>query len=177
MSATNRGAKRIASDFYPTPIESFIPVMPFVQLMPGPFWEPACGDRRLVRHLLGEGLTAYGTDLSVGHDFLDPGFQAEVMIGTKEVPRFRSIVTNPPFSKAEEFLTTALSMTDHVMFLLRVGFLGSIRRHKLLNDHPPRAMFVLSKRPRFVNGRSDASEYAWISWSPAHLQCGIQCVM
>ena len=183
MSATNRGTKRIESDFYPTPLKSFIPLLKFLPKLSF-IWEPACGDGRLVKELLNHGFRSEGNDLSYGYDFL------------KDRSRRECIVTNPPFSIAKEFIVHALTHCNEVYMLLRLNFLGSQERKGFWIENEPKALFVLSERPNFVrslkctkcnyrelipieqaysivcpichsrvkSGSSDSCEYAWFYW-------------
>lgn len=153
MSATNRGAKRVASDFYPTPLESFTPLLPYLHMLPQPIWEPACGDRRLIDAMKADGLdNTMGSDLSVGYDFLKDDIQ------------YQTILTNPPFSLAQQFCEHAINHSKCTVLLLRLNFLGSKKRKLWWQDNEPGAIFVLSSRPDFTGEGGDACEYGWFVW-------------
>jgi hypothetical protein len=153
MSATNRGTVRQPQDRYPTPLESFLPLLPYIP-DDGPIWEPAAGDFRLVKAMREYELDAAGTDVVVpdGQDFLEDHTQ-----------RF-CIVTNPPYSLAFEFCQHAVEQAKHTFLLLRLNFLASAKRKAWFTQHEPGALFVLSKRPSFVGGKTDATDYAWYYW-------------
>ena len=151
MSSTNRGAIRKPMDFYATPSASFLPLIPFLPTNVF-FWEPACGDDRLVKMLMETGRKAGGDDLSNGYDFL------------KDDSRREFILTNPPFSLAQEFCDHAIKHSREVMMLLRLNFLGSQKRKDWWQKNEPNALFVLSKRPDFTGGGGDSCEYAWYYW-------------
>ncbi len=154
MSATNRGAVRREKDFYPTPESAFKPLLEKVLPMDVRFYEPAQGDGRLVRWLKESGRKAYGADLAEGFDFFN-----------MESCRRDFIITNPPFSLAQEFVTHALTLSDDIMMLLPLGFLGAQKRREWFVANEPAALFVLSKRPSFTDdGRTDAADYAWFYW-------------
>lgn len=154
MSSTGRGSVRRDSDFYTTPEHAFVPVLPFIKLMPDPVWEPACGDGRLVRWMNSYGIQSWGTDIAHGFDF----FEAE--------KRGDTIVTNPPFSLAFEFCDRALKMSSNVAMLLRLNFLAGQKRRDWYKEHPPTALVVLSRRPSFTGNGTDSCDYAWVFWSP-----------
>ncbi len=161
MSSTNRGAQRIESDFYPTPLSAFTPLLPFLPAH-CKYWEPACGDGRLIKAMKLAGLDADGSDIVIdGMSFLQDETDREV------------IITNPPFSLALEFCDHALDRANEVYMLLRLNFLGSQSRHDWWKKNEPGALFVLSKRPSFVNGKTDSNEYAWFYWGPKHRHRGI----
>jgi hypothetical protein len=66
---------------------------------------------------------------------------------------FDAAVGNPPFSLAEEHLRLLFRVVrqgGYVGFLLRAGFLASSGRAPFFVIHPPKHVFVLSRRPSFV---------------------------
>lgn len=136
-SATNRGAVREERDFYATPEDAFLPLLPYLP-RDRAIWEPACGDGRLIAWMQQDGLTAKGSDLAHGKDFL-----------ADTTPR-QCILTNPPFSLAQQFCDHALRHAPEVWMLLRLNFLASDERRAWWKEHEPQALFVLSKRPSFV---------------------------
>jgi hypothetical protein len=74
------------------------------------------------------------------------------------------IFTNPPFSFAMNFIEKCLPLADHVVMLLRLGFLGSARRADFFRQHPP-DVYLLPDRPSFLkSGKTDNSYYAWCVW-------------
>jgi hypothetical protein len=84
---------------------------------------------------------------------------------TKKYGRFDLIVTNPPFSLAQEFLLKSLSEADCVCYLMRLNFLGSQKRKALWESiGVPDKLIVLSKRPSFTGKGTDSIEYAWFCW-------------
>ena len=68
---------------------------------------------------------------------------------------------------AREFIehTFDLFPRAHVVFILRLNFAASEKRHDLMSRFPP-DVFVLPNRPSFRNGKTDATEYAWFVWPP-----------
>jgi hypothetical protein len=179
MSATNRGRSRKKSDQYPTPesaLEAILPVFCSLYLG-GPVLEPSCGAGNVVAYLrkmvpesgpwLGieidptyaQAWDELAGDRRIVGDFLTMDF------GSK---RWSFIVGNPPYRDAEAFVRKCWEVleenTGRLMFLLRLNFLGSQKRRPFFLELPPSDVFVLSKRPSFVNGGTDATEYAWFVW-------------
>lgn len=80
------------------------------------------------------------------------------------------IIGNPPFSRAEEHLKLSLWRANHVAFLLRLSFLGSVRRAETIwnSEHGLRALIPLAQRPAFVRPsnatKTDNSEYGIFIW-------------
>lgn len=74
---------------------------------------------------------------------------------------------NPPYGLAEEFVHRALGVSKNVLFLLRLSFLESQKRHaSLWKKHVPDLVAVLPKRPSFTGGGTDATGYAIFCWGP-----------
>src|SRR5882724_1460420 len=111
MSSTNRGAEREESDYYPTPLSAFDPLIPFLP-RDGQIWEPAWGDARLVRRMLENGIDAWGADLNDPEEPMD--FLADVTLR-------HCVLTNPPFSLAFEFCQHSLIVANHIFLLLRLN--------------------------------------------------------
>ena len=87
--------------------------------------------------------------------------------------RFDLIMGNPPYSLAEEFVRKSYRLLEEkgqVFFLLRLAFLESKKRHfGLFTDHPPKRVYVLSRRPSFFTTKdgsktTDALSYAMFLW-------------
>jgi len=91
-----------------------------------------------------------------------------------EAPRrpdpVKHIIMNPPYSLAEEFVRASLKLVDRrfgsVSALLRLPWLASKCRYEFHREFPS-DVHVLTKRPSFTgDGKSDATDYAWFTWSP-----------
>ena len=168
MSATNRGLKRIKNDAYQTPswlTEAIVPEL-INRLGTGDMrvYEPACGNGQMVSVLNNYFTDVVGTDL-VGEKSVD-------FLSTPASPEYDLIITNPPYSCAQEFVTKAFqwrrSKDSVVAMLLRINFLGSMKRAKWFRNNIP-AIYVTPKRPKFSLNKhgklaSDATEYAWFVW-------------
>jgi len=81
-----------------------------------------------------------------------------------KTPHFDVILMNPPYRLAQEFVEKSLRISDHVLVLLRLNYLGSkVRNAFMRNDCPD--VYVLPNRPSFEgHGRTDSIEYAWMHW-------------
>lgn len=85
------------------------------------------------------------------------------------------VLTNPPFSLAEQFLFRCAQVAPdaHVCFLLRSNFIGSERRAEWMRDHMPDS-YQLPQRPSFRDdddaGGTDSAEYTWLVWEPGALE-------
>lgn len=78
--------------------------------------------------------------------------------------RFNVAMTNPPFSKAMQFILACMEICEHVLFLLRLNFLASAERAEFMQKTRP-DIYVLPNRPPFAQGgKTDSIEYAWFHW-------------
>lgn len=179
MSATNRGSERQADDFYSTP---FWCVNRFLEAWPlhayAKCYDPCVGSGAIVKAVNayqpvgswtgGDIVNRVPNDGQLLQTWLEEDFLK------KTPPKFHEyasvIMTNPPFSLAEEFIKHSLKFAHDVIVLLRVNFLGSkSRRSWLLSTQPN--VYVLPDRPIFARSKktgklsSDATEYAWFHFN------------
>jgi hypothetical protein len=85
------------------------------------------------------------------------------------------ILTNPPFSLAEEFVEHALELCPHVIMLLRLAFLESERRSPILDTgtlariHVFRQRLPMMHRDGWTGPKaSSAMAFAWFVWDRGH---------
>jgi hypothetical protein len=158
-------------DLYETPavaVEALLRVLP---LPTGTIWEPACGRGAIANVLRAHGhavvctdLVDYGADptATYGVDFLKT---TEVRAGVT------SILTNPPYLCANEFVAHALELCPNVVMLVRLAFLESERRSPILDGAGLRHILVFRKRLPMMHrdgwkGRKANSgmAFAWFNW-------------
>lgn len=171
MSATNRGAKRRDRDFYETPAwctEAIVKEMAW-GYEPS-VWEPAAGSgaiadviKRSVPHACVKSTDIAPQSCSVeqGDFFTDFEFRS----------KWDFIITNPPFSLAQEFIDRSLDLANCVVMLLPLSFMGSKKRRDWWRARPYTAIHYLSQRPSFTgDGKTDAECYAWVVWDKTDRQ-------
>ncbi|WP_253254589.1 class I SAM-dependent methyltransferase [Vibrio parahaemolyticus] len=150
--------ERIDKDAYLTPEWCIDHLMPLIDFKSNDVLsEPAKGDGRIIDRMPA-GHVVKWCEIREGRDYLN----------IKEEMRADVIITNPPFSHALEFVSTALdrdlSVGGTLIMLLRAGFMGSTSRADFWREYPPTHQITLTPRPSFVHGGSDNSEYAWYCW-------------
>lgn len=183
--ATGAGTARSAlsvrkHDLYETPPEAVHALLREEEL-PHVIWEPACGPGAIVSVLRDAGKIVAATDIEdwgcpesfSGRDFL---MEFDAPLGIWGPDSANCIVTNPPFKLAQQFAEHALYLVDKVIFLLRLSFLESTRRTKLLEGgHLARVLLFRERLP--MMHRHDAPEkkemssaipFAWFVWDKAH---------
>ncbi|MDI9412104.1 MAG: hypothetical protein QM401_00805 [Bacillota bacterium] len=185
MSATNRGGKRRASDFYETPenVARF-----FIEFMLTEDYktilEPCSGSGNIVRALR----EFYPKATIIASDILDVDQikQANVTYPNTDFlvePALDTpidlIITNPPYSIAEKIIRRCFDLypTATVVMLLRLDFLGSQERHDFWSKHPVNQIYPLSCRPSFTgDGGTDSNNYGWFVWEPGNTKQNIEVI-
>ena len=170
MSATNRGAVRNKNDLYETPLYAIDLIKQEIDWNKvDVFLEPCYGSGAIWREI--HVMKKFCWEINFGLDYLKDGHNGFVLHHGYDVGL---IITNPPFSLAEEFIDRSLDDIMSlfggltVIMLLRINFLGSQKRRKWWQGKEPTHLFVLSKRPSFNgDGKTDATEYAWFCWDHA----------
>jgi len=160
---------RETNDFYatnPVALEKLLEREGFTNV-----WEPACGTGHLSEVLKRRGIHGKSSDL------IDRGYG--------EVQDFLSyagdwdgdIITNPPYSRATEFVYWALEIVKagrKVAMIFPQRYLSSKERYKLFTENPPRFVYAFSGRVGcalngdFTSYSSSAVDYLWIVWEKGY---------
>jgi predicted RNA methylase len=170
MSATGRKSNRRQGDAYDSPPEACDAIL---RLVPGmPVFDPCAGVGSFLCAARRAGVAAKGLEIDptraalareIGHDVVE-----QDALGFDSWSSPPAVVTNPPYRKALEFVERSLvevAPGGTVVMLLRLGFLESIKRRGFHQKHPA-DVFVLSRRPSFTGGKTDATAYAFFAWGP-----------
>jgi hypothetical protein len=162
-------------DLYETPAPA-VRALLGVERFDGPIWEPACGPGAIVRELRDTGhkviasdIAEYGCeDAAAGVDFLALARAPEGV---------RTILTNPPFMFANEFVRHGLSLVPRVVMLLRLAFLEGESRRDILDNGNLARVYVFRNRVPFhrhgwdgPQAAGNAIAFAWFAWDRDH--CG-----
>lgn len=161
MSQRGSGYERKERDLYETPewvTEALLPHLTDT----GDIWEPAAGSGKML-FVLAKRAMVYASDISEGQDFL--------LFKERPAPGLFSIVTNPPYELAREFIEHALKLVRDingtVAMLLRTDFDHANGRRHLFADHPAFAKkVVLTRRIVWFEGPKAAPSFnhAWFIW-------------
>lgn len=114
------------------PVDVLVPYLPR-----GIVWECASGQGKLAAALEAHGIQVIPTDIKNGFDFL---------IHSPPV-QYDCIVTNPPYSLKDEFLTRAYSLGKPFAFLIPLTSFEGLKRQALYRKHGLQVIFL----PRRVN--------------------------
>ena len=165
-------------DWYPTPAEATHQLLD--QYDPE-FWgerilEPAAGDGAMTEVLHFRFPRKYIIKSDI--EPRAPDIQ-ELDFFSAHFGQVSSVITNPPFRFAEQFVRTALDttrgMNGTVAMLCRLAFLESKRRKVLFEETPLKRVHVFSWRvPMWRNGivtgdgKGKMMAYAWYVWDWKH---------
>jgi hypothetical protein len=167
MSQRISGYVRQANDSYQTPSWVTDALVPHVRSLALHIWEPAAGSGKMVDALSNAGFRVVATDITTGVDFLKCDALPSDAI--------QAVVTNPPFSDAQEFIEHALDLTRPVggvvAMLARVDYDSAKTRRHLFGECPAFATrLVLTKRIKwFADSKGSPSfNHCWFLWDWQH---------
>jgi len=153
---------RNAADFYATPPEcTSILLENYGGLFTGGrVWEPACGDGAISKILEADGLDVVSTDLH------DRGYGKAGMNFLTSDCSCQSIITNPPFHLAAEFIERAVQKEVPFAMLLKATYWHAAKRTELFNRTMPLAVIAMSWRPAMSpeRGKSGTMDFIWTVW-------------
>lgn len=153
-----------STEFYPTPHEVTRALIEFMELQGVTVWEPACGEGHMAEAMKALGVEVIATNLH------DQGYgQTGVDYLTAPLPDCDWIITNPPFSRAEDFIRRSIQHGKPFALLLKSQYWHGKKRLDLFNDHKPVAVLPLTWRPDFHMGKKGGSptmEVLWTIWGP-----------
>lgn len=164
---------REVNDYYATEPRAAVLLMEVEKFAPA-IWECACGEGHLSKELENAGYQVYSTDL------IDRGYGGVQDFLQSKAPPFPGfdIITNPPYSKAAEFVDHAMAMIDpghKVAMFLKLQFLEGKQRKELFRKWPPKVVYVSSSRLHCAMngdfekyGKSNAIAYAWYVWEKGY---------
>lgn len=158
---------RRENDHYPTPhwvTDALLRSLPWLQ----PTLDPCCGSGEIMhvaRRSERSVMRGMEIDVSRGMEAQQRGFDVTIGDALRESWHDQHILTNPPFSRAMEFLVKAMDECPVTAVLLRLGYQSSKARMDWWRAHPPSWEIILSKRPSFTGTGTDSQEYGWFVWS------------
>lgn len=134
--------------------------------------EPSCGAGHI-----SEVLKAHGYEVE-SRDLVDRGYGSQADFLSIDNQHFDGdIITNPPYSLAQEFVEKALRIIPDghkVAMFLKITFLEGKKRKFLFRNTPPLRVWVSSSRLKCaMNGDFDAvggsaACYAWFVWQKGY---------
>lgn len=158
FSLVNRGQRK-KSDFYQTPFCLTRELLEREKLE-GTILEPACGEKAIVKVLHEYGYDPDFDDINANKDFL------------KETQTYDTIITNPPFSLANEFILHAKKIYNRkIAMLLPLSYLHGQKRYESGIFKQLKTVYVFTRYPLLTDTiREDGKietgmmVYAWYIW-------------
>jgi alpha-glucosidase (family GH31 glycosyl hydrolase) len=173
MLGVNPNAERQKEDFYATDPKALKLFLDRIAEdgfeLKGKIWECACGMGHLSEELKKSGYNVKSTDL------IDRGYGDGVLDFLKQETRewHTSILTNPPFKLAEQFVEKGIDLIQDGYILclfLKIQFLEGQKRKILFKKYPPKYVYVYSSRQlcckdgEFEKYSATTQCYAWYVW-------------
>lgn len=125
----------------------------------------------------------YSKDIDItGIDIVDRGYPNTIVhdfLTWETDKKFNSIITNPPYSIAQEFIEKGmelLSDSGQMAMFLKLPFLEGVKRKEFFEKYPPKYIYVFrSRMPTWKNGSEinpDTGKkwqevicFAWFIWA------------
>lgn len=159
--ATLMGAsseQRSDLDFYETPLavtKAFLEASGW-RPKTNVVWEPAAGNGAIIDVIqdMLPGVMTVTSDIKVRQRMLtlECDFLQHTWAENRPELQNKDIITNPPFSHAQEFVEKALELVNgDIVMLLRLAFLETAQRRKLFDRKHLREVWVSSKRIHFTS--------------------------
>lgn len=143
-----------------------------IEQFTSPILEPSCGEGHISRQLIANGYEV------VSRDLVDRGYgEVKDFLSVSDETWGGDIITNPPYSFAQEFVEHALSMVEtgrKVAMFLKLTFLEGKKRAVFFKDNPPVRIWVSSSRLKcarngdFESTGGSATAYAWFVWEKGY---------
>ena len=175
LAGGNPTNKRVEHDFYatnPKAVEMLLEKEEFK----GSFLEPCVGQGHIANVLKNynpnEKVTCY--------DIVDRGYEGTIVgdFLTQEFENtYDNIITNPPFSLAQEFLEKGMNILNDngkIALFLKIQFLEGAKREEMYKKFPPKYIYVFRKRMATFNNGQEKDEkgkawattmcHAWFVW-------------
>ncbi len=163
FSANNTG-KRKESDFYETPY-SLTRLLLDSERLEGSILEPAMGNGAIGKVLNENQYSYIGYDIE--NDFL------------KQSQKYSIIITNPPFSLAQQFILKAKELAqEKIIFLLPLSYLHGKKRYDQIwtdKKFPLARIYVFTRYPLLGEKlredgkhRTGMMVYAWYVWEKGY---------
>lgn len=176
LVGTSTTRERANYDYYATPYQATEMLLDEVKFS-GNFLEPCVGGGHIVDVIK----RYYPNECVYGVDIVDRGYPntlvADFLKHDFLGQKFDNVVTNPPFSLAQEFLEKCMEVVNDggkIAMFLKIQFLEGAKRREMFKKYPPKYIYVFVKRQAPWNNGSPVDEkgkpwsstmcFAWFVW-------------
>ena len=176
LAGSNSTRERVEHDFYatdPQTVKLFLNEFHKDNQLEGDILECTCGQGHIAKVLE----EMYPNNNVEGVDLIDRGYgQGGIDFITHKFDRkFGTVITNPPFSLAKEFIEKGLDVSNkYVIMLCKIQLLEGIKRKEMFLNTPLKYVYVHSTRQNpWRNGETTDSNgkkwsttmcLAWFVW-------------
>lgn len=150
----NSANGRTANDYYATNPEAVKMLISAHDFKGKHILEPCVGAGHIANILTDK----YGEEITA-IDIIDRGYPNTIVtdfLQWKSDKLYDTIITNPPYSLAKEFIFKCMELLTsggQLAMFLRINFLETVNRKELFDTYPPKYIYVFRKRmPIFNNG-------------------------
>lgn len=173
QGAARHALKDRKNDLYETP-EQAITTLLRVEPLPPVIWEPCAGRGAISRHLEWAGHNVIKQDL-VSYENADAGILTPIdfLMEICAPAGCQTIVTNPPYKLADQFIRRGLELGCRTIVLLRLMALEGSGRSDLIDNHLVRVWAGIERLPtmhregwegnRITNS---GAPFAWFIFDP-----------
>ncbi len=169
---TKRKVSKVYSDLYNTPVEALDALFERVRVDPDKLYFEPCAGKNIISDYMKEkfGVTMVTNELfnhgvsDYKEDYLNPNSLAS------EYWDFDTIITNPPYKLAQEFVQEGFKYAKTQYHLLRLSFLeGKRRKEELFSLMHLKKVYIFSYRISCSKGieeekQANAVSYCWLEF-------------
>jgi hypothetical protein len=160
LAAMLNGGTRRELDYYETPVLGKLALLPLIATWPKEIWNPTCGSGAISKVLESAGYIVKSADL------VDRGYGAVQDFFDVRSPARPSIVTNPPFNRAREFILHAHAIgVQRMALLLKADFFSSKKSLPVFESWRPRIIAPLTWRLDFTGAGAPHTNCQWVIWN------------
>ena len=182
LVGSNSPRGRVENDFYATPPSSVIDLLNIetFDFTNNIFLEPCVG----MGHIIETVKNKYPNLNYIGIDLIDRGYKDVIIddfLNYDFTYKVGNIISNPPFSLAENFIRKAMSILDEngkCCMFLKIQFLEGQARKDFFKEYPPKKIYVFSKRQNPLRNGKETDEngkkwnstmcFAWFVWEKGY---------
>jgi hypothetical protein len=157
---------RASMDFYATPAEA-VEMLLEKEVFSKNILEPCCGLGHISKVLESHGHIVDSRDI----EYRDYGRGGMDFLQCKETNLDADVITNPPYSKAQEFVEKSMDVIakgHKIAMFLKLTFLEGKNRRKMFEKYPPKVVYVSTSRlscgKNGVEWMPSCICYAWFVW-------------
>ena len=176
LAGTSTTRDRVDNDYYATDPSSTVALLEAHKFYGSNFLEPCCGEGHISKIV-----SEYYPNVEIDSiDLVDRGFGTGGIdfLKFETDKRYDSIITNPPYALAQEFLEKSFQILNpcgQIAMFLKTVWLESESRYNMFQDKdfPLKTVYQFSKRVTlYKNGEkmknSGMIAYAWYVWDKSY---------